>query len=99
MNRIIENLYEYYDLNEDTIFKEMSTDELATFICAYNDILLFNTNHYIDLWDYNSKNASLFNHKPYEAIKNVLSKHNINSYIELRNDHDAFDKILKTILN
>ena len=99
LNKVIENLYKIYDLNEDTVFKGMDADELTTFIMAYNEVLFFNNEHYIDLWDYNSKDASLFYEAPYNAIKNIIINNNINSYKELRDDCNAFDGVLKVLLN
>ena len=97
MLNIIENLFLFYDLNEDTIYKEMCADELTTFIMAYNDVLIYNNNFYRDLWDYN-KSGQFYN-EMYLKIKEVLLVNNIKTFEELKLNEEVFIEVFNLINN
>jgi len=98
VEKIQNNLFNYYDLNEDTIYKEMGADELTTFIMAYNEVLLFNNRLYLDLWNYNT-HKTLFYTEPYNNIKSLLIKKGIKSFYELIKSEEDFKEVLNIVLN
>lgn len=98
IEKIQNDLFEKYNLNEDTIYNEMGADELTTFIITYNEVLLFNNDLYLDLWNY-SKCKSLFYEEPYNLIKNLLINKGIKSFYELRTNEEAFKEVLNIVLN
>ena len=99
MLKIIENLFLFYDLDEETVYNEMGADKLTTFIMAYNDALFYNMVNYKDLWDYNVKGAPLFYKKEYNGIKNILINNGIKSFDELKTNADAFKQVFNLIEN